>query len=60
MMKQEKPKKMLSGNCPCGFEFKTPHGENDAVSVLQDHVRRIHPSDYPKGLSREEALKSIK
>jgi hypothetical protein len=52
--------KTMTGNCPCGFKFETPHGEEDAVSVMQDHVRRIHPQEYPGGLSREEALKDIK
>ena len=53
-------KKKLKGECPCGFEFLTPHGENDAVAVMQEHVRRIHEDDYPNGMSREEALENIK
>jgi len=46
--------------CPCGFSFTTPHGEDDAVAVVQLHVQRIHKKDFPQGVSREEALKSIK
>jgi hypothetical protein len=57
---REKMKKTMIGDCPCGFHFTTPHGEDDAVAVLQNHVQRIHLKDYPKGLSKEEALKSIK
>jgi hypothetical protein len=52
--------KNLVGGCPCGFSFKTPHGEDDAVAVLQNHIERIHPKDYPKGLTRKEALEHIK
>ena len=47
-------------DCPCGFEFKTPHGEDDAVATVQYHVARIHAKDYPVGISRQEALKDIK
>jgi hypothetical protein len=52
--------KMLGANCPCGFSFSTPHGEDDAVAVVQLHVQRIHKKDYPNGISRAEALKEIK
>jgi hypothetical protein len=52
--------KKLGVTCPCGFSFVTPHGEDDAVAVVQLHVNRIHKKDYPKGLSRAEALKEIK
>jgi hypothetical protein len=48
------------GDCPCGFNFTTPHGQDDAVAVMQYHIERIHKKDYPKGASREEALKHIK
>ena len=51
---------MLGTKCPCGFSFVTPHGEDDAVAVLQLHMGRIHGKDYPSGLSRSDALKSIK
>jgi hypothetical protein len=50
----------LGATCPCGFTFSTPHGEDDAVAVLQLHVERIHKKDYPKGLSRADALKELK
>lgn len=52
--------KKLGAECPCGFSFSTPHGEDDAVAVVQLHVQRIHKKDYPQGLSRAEALKQIK
>ena len=50
----------LGAECPCGFSFKTPHGQDDAVAVVQAHVERIHKKDYPNGLSRADALKEIK
>jgi hypothetical protein len=50
----------LCVECPCGFSFKTPHGQDDAVAVVQAHVERIHKKDYPNGLSRADALKEIK
>jgi hypothetical protein len=49
----------LGADCPCGFSFVTPHGKDDGVAVLQDHVGRIHKKDYPNGLSREEALSEL-
>jgi hypothetical protein len=52
--------KKLGAECPCGFSFVTPHGEDDAVAVLQLHVQRIHKKEYPQGVSRAEALKEIK
>ena len=51
--------KKLGATCPCGFTFSTPHGEDDAVAVVQQHVERTHKKDYPKGISRAEALKEI-
>jgi hypothetical protein len=50
----------LEGTCPCGFKFETPHGEDDAVATLQNHIQRIHPKDYPKGATRKEAMEHIK
>jgi len=50
----------LSMECPCGFSLVTPHGEDDAVAVAQLHVERIHKADYPKGISRAEALTHLK
>lgn len=52
--------KKLGVTCPCGFSFVTPHGEDDAVAVAQLHIERIHKKDYPRGISRAEALKQIK
>ena len=52
--------KKLSGECPCGFTFITPHGEEDAAAVMQNHVERIHKQDYPKGVTKAEALKRVK
>jgi hypothetical protein len=52
--------KTLKGECPCGFSFVTPHGEDDAVAVMQLHVNRIHKKDFPKGFSRADAMKDIK
>ncbi len=52
--------KKLGAECPCGFSFSTPHGEDDAVAVVQLHVQRVHKKDYPQGVSRAEALKQIK
>jgi hypothetical protein len=48
------------GECPCGFSFVTPHGEADAVAVMQYHVQLIHKKDYPKGVTKDQALKNIK
>jgi hypothetical protein len=50
----------LSMECPCGFSFMTPHGQDDAVAVVQLHVDRVHKKDFPNGLSRADALKEIK
>ena len=52
--------KLLSGSCPCGFNFQTPAGDVDAVATLQDHVDRNHKDKYPNGLSKDEAMKEIK
>jgi hypothetical protein len=50
----------LSMECPCGFSFVTPHGEDDAVAVAQLHVERVHKADYPQEISRAEALTHLK
>jgi hypothetical protein len=50
----------LGVDCPCGFSFMTPHGQDDAVAVVQLHVDRVHKKDFPNGLSRADALKEIK
>jgi hypothetical protein len=51
--------KRLKGTCPCGFSFITPHGEDDAVNVIQYHVKLIHNKEYPNGLTRAQALDDI-
>ncbi|HUI23648.1 MAG TPA: hypothetical protein VLY82_04570 [Nitrososphaerales archaeon] len=44
-------------DCPCGFTFTTPHGQEDAVAIVQLHLRRVHGK---ANASREEALAAIK
>ena len=48
------------GECPCVFSFVTPHGEDDAVKVLQYHMQLIHKKDFPKGVTKAEVMKQIK
>jgi len=52
--------KKLMGECPCGFSVITPHGQDDAVAVMQYHVQLVHKKEYPKGATKAEALKLIK
>lgn len=52
--------KKLKGECPCGFSVITPHGQEDAVAVMQYHVQLVHTKEYPKGATKAEALKLIK
>ena len=42
--------------CPCGFKFSTPHGQDDAIAVTQMHIKRVHNID----IAKEDAVKSIK
>ena len=53
------PKK-LGVECPCGFSFVAPHGEDEAVAVVQLHIDHVYKKDFLKGISRSEALKDIK
>jgi hypothetical protein len=48
------------GECPCGFSFVTPHGQDDAASVMQFHIQQIHKKEYPKGITKAEAIENIK
>jgi hypothetical protein len=50
----------LGAECPCGFSFVTPHGQDDAVAVVQLHVDRVHKADYPQGISRADAIAELK
>ena len=52
--------KKLTGICPCGFSFITPHGEDDAVAVMQYHAKLLHKKEYPNGATKEQAMKYIK
>lgn len=47
----------LGVDCPCGFTFTTPHGEADAIAVVQLHLQRVHGRSNP---SSEEAKAAIK
>lgn len=49
--------KNFGADCPCGFTFTTPHGEADAVAVVQLHLQRVHGKPTA---TREEALAAIK
>ncbi len=53
-------KEVHLGECPCGFKFETPHGENDAVAIMKEHVARVHPKDYPQGLTTSQAKEHIR
>jgi hypothetical protein len=50
----------LGAECPCGFSFVTPHGQDDAVAVVQLHVDRVHKADYPQGISRADVIAELK
>jgi hypothetical protein len=50
----------FKGECPCGFSFITPHGEDDAVAMMQYHVTLIHKKEYPKGITKSEASAHVK
>jgi hypothetical protein len=39
---------------------KTPHGQDEAVAIVQSHVERIHKKDHPNADSRADALKELK
>ncbi len=47
----------LGADCPCGFTFTTPHGEADAVAVVQLHLQRVHGK---ANASKDEAKAAIK
>lgn len=46
----------LGADCVCGFTFSTPHGQNDALAILQLHLSRVHPE---MKATREEVAKTI-
>jgi hypothetical protein len=50
----------LGAECPCGFSFVTPHGQDDAVAIVQLHVDRVHKADYPQGISRADVIAELK
>jgi hypothetical protein len=50
----------FTGTCPCGFNFMTPHGKDDAIAVMKHHVSRIHKDEFPNGQTDEEAMEHIK
>jgi len=52
--------KKLRGDCSCGFSFVTPHGEDNAVAMMQYYVYRIHKKDYPNGVTKTQAMEHIK
>jgi len=47
----------FGADCPCGFTFTTPHGQEDAVAVVKLHLRRVHGK---ANATRDEALAAIK
>jgi len=49
--------KNLGVDCPCGFTFTTPHGEADAIAIVQLHLQRVHRKSNP---TSEEARAAIK
>jgi hypothetical protein len=51
---------LIGADCPCGFTFTTPHGQEDAIAIITLHVNRVHSKDFPKGLTRAEAIADLK
>ncbi|HKZ95126.1 MAG TPA: DUF1059 domain-containing protein [Candidatus Bathyarchaeia archaeon] len=51
--------KMLIATCPgCGWQLKTPKGENDVVKHVMLHAQDYHPE--MKNAKREDIVKMIK
>jgi len=44
-------------DCACGFTMTTPHGNEDAIAVAQDHVQRFHPGMASIGEAVEPFVK---
>jgi hypothetical protein len=51
---------LIGADCPCGFTFTTPHGEEDVIAITTLRVHRVHSKDFPKGVSRAEAIADLK
>lgn len=47
----------MGADCPCGFTFTTPHGQDDAVAIVQLHLTRVYGK---QNASRQEATSAIK
>ena len=53
-------KKILSGQCPCGYFFGTFNDVKDAIVEVKSHFELVHKDFLPFGITDSEALTLLK
>jgi hypothetical protein len=53
-------KKILSGQCPCGYIFGTFNDVKDAIVAVKSHFELFHKDFLPFGITDSEALTLVK
>jgi len=49
-------RRMLKGQCPCGYSFEILGSRDDAISMVRLHVESFHKDVLPFGITNDEAI----
>jgi hypothetical protein len=52
-------RRMLKGQCPCGYSFEILGSRDVAVSMVRSHVESFHKDVLPFGITNDEALELL-
>ena len=50
----------ITCRCPCGYDFETFSSREEAIAMVQLHVKRFHKDFLPFGITTDEALTFLK
>jgi hypothetical protein len=52
-------RRMLKGQCPCGYSFEILGSICEAISMVRSHVESFHKDVLPFGITNDEALELL-
>ena len=52
-------RRILKGQCPCGYSFEILGSICEAISTVRSHVESFHKDVLPFGITNDEALQLL-
>jgi hypothetical protein len=52
-------RRILKGQCPCGYSFEILGSIGEAISTVRSHVESFHKDVLPFGITNDEAIELL-